>query len=139
MRNAETIQYHHNTHDGFTVALNVDITRQDLEDLVFKPVPHIVLDVGIAYKHHKDHYNHETGRTKAWSAMKKVDFILNRIEVDQKTHKLMYWLESREQFKEGPTRILLRTSLKSNKPHLIMGYNTKAMYRNYFYETGEAF
>lgn len=115
MRKSETIQYFHDQHARCTIAVDIDFNRYDLEDLLAKEDRSIKFDIGLACCHPNDNYDKAIGRNTAFDNMKEAVLYFSSVRVDSETNKLMYSFLS----DDNAYYIGLRTSLNSEKPHLI--------------------
>lgn len=111
----DSIQFFHDrSRNESTYAVDVNITRLDLNNLLLSENDTMDFYVGKAKKHPDDQYCKETGREVSKSKMELLKFKL--VIVHKKKEKLNFV------FRHELTNlhIHLRTSTKSDKPHLIL-------------------
>lgn len=112
---SDTLQYFHPASQKYTACVDVPFTRQDLEEIISTDHLRVALMVGIAKKHPNDSYERAAGRNYSKTRLEQIIFNLENIEVTR-DKRLVYNLYSPDRF----MRIKIRTSVRSDKPHVIL-------------------
>lgn len=107
----ENIQFYHNKEEGYTAAVQVDFTREDLEEMALVR-PKLYLMVGLAYTHPEDNYCKEIGRKVSKERLSELKVKLKQIIVEDE-NRIQYIYE------DNGHELTFRTSRLSSKPHLI--------------------
>lgn len=115
----QDIQFYHDIDHGYTYAIGISFTREDLLESVHHFDQSIIFNIGISILHPNDVYCKKTGRYISACKMKPVMLFLKQIYKSTCDEDKLYL-----EFKDRVSDLVytFRVNSKSEKPHFIKVY-----------------